>query len=846
MNTLRSGWFLAMLIFTTACWGYAPNDTEISLDASQRVFEGTLDDEPVDWTVTALSGACDGYPIDFFQAGGIWEGEGTQWYWSTFWDSNFIGPLANGSATTTSFETKHPNTAVPNAQNGVVRSLVGKYNFQAHIMRQNLTYASSSVNIYTMFMAVTAPLNISEDYGILIPKRKYTDFSIRIAGKPETSGKWWLTFPDDQVQILQEVTDETGSHWEEMLSDWENRQAIDFADENPDYITIPMKIRAFDTTPASALKGMVIRAAFSPDEYVDQDPLQFYYEMSIDGTVIDPHLTAYSYDQQADDEGDGLELDSEDDGPNEPIGFEHMGPQGPGLILSSNNDWDERGANQHAKEDFDITTEAIDPELDPDLRRVTWTMDMNAALHGQVEIDIPAGLQLWENTGETYVLAEDGAIYQVAGGDELEFYLEASAVSAAWEHALAATVTIVNENELDYFTIEDNIDLTVQNVNLVIDDVGERDEYTNGDADLPGVYIKKGEWTDAGMSIIGGISDPLLLKGQWKFELNGMEARTTDTPSQPIDDDTSVSEPQPFPISYSLQIKCDTTTEIEFVGVYVPYFVSEGDYQGSQQKQALVDRVTLKPLVVDLEVDGTAEEDEEDPGIFIPKGKKCDAEFTLGGINTTGHWKLSFPVNIKVWIEDPVGTFTEVTSDFDLGEISVDYLNDKLRIEGVYAGSCDIVAIFLPDGSSQMLTDTVHITVFSVAAITLDKTEILSGALDNIYHQCVAIIQVSPALSSLPITVELIDRTGAIDQNASLETTIAALDPTSGNILARITGNTDVDGILSVTITSSTTAIMENDGLQISAWPEDGNPVYALTADISVVLLDNTFVNPQQ
>jgi len=143
-------------------------------------------------------------------------------------------------------------------------------------------------------------------------------------------------------------------------------------------------------------------------------------------------------------------------------------------------------------------------------------------------------------------------------------------------------------------------------------------------------------------------------------------------------------------------------------------------------------------------------------------------------------------------------------------------------------------------------TAIANVVVYDILEVTVDQTEILSGALDNMYHQCVATIQVTPVLSSVPITVELIDRTGAIDKNASLESTVATLDQESGNILASITGNTDVDGMLSVTITSSTTGIATNDGLQINAWPTDGDPAYAKSANISVVLPDNTFVNPQQ
>ena len=152
------------------------------------------------------------------------------------------------------------------------------------IIRENMTITrwytrkvdgqavTPTVNVYTMLMAMGGT-GVSYD-GVggeitLIPKRKLSPGIISFRGIPATSGMWWLTFSESDVQIQQEIN----GQWVDVHSGWEYRTAVDFDDEGEGFLgqlrTVPLRY-----TVAESVSDFTVTLAYAPYEYVDDDPLQ--------------------------------------------------------------------------------------------------------------------------------------------------------------------------------------------------------------------------------------------------------------------------------------------------------------------------------------------------------------------------------------------------------------------------------------------------------------------------------------------------------------------------------------------------------------------------------------------
>jgi hypothetical protein len=215
-----------------------------------------------------------------------------------------------------------------------------------------------------------------------------------------------------------------------------------------------------------------------------------------------------------------------------------------------------------------------------------------------------------------------------------------------------------------------------------------------------------------------------------------------------------------------------------------------------------------------------------DPPIYPYTGEAQDITATV---------ELSIATQGEYDPQDPLPTWTvTITREIDQVEVnSVDftyldepYSDPNVSIElpadaGEYEYTASLTA---GDGIPDPVTKTAYVTSIG---ISLSKTRIAAGHINDEYHMSIITVTVTPAVANASITLELVD-------NSTAETP-ASLSATSLT--------TNENGEATAELTSSNTGTSVNATVNISAYATNGDQTDKVTTSCTFLMPTNEFYN---
>ena len=691
MPMLRWGLLFTLCLTGLAGWGSGLIDS-VTLSASQSVFVVDTANTNVTWTVTA-SGDVNTGTVDFWQACAA----------TPSWDANFFSEITDPNSGQTSTNTSE----LKNSTGAVVNNAIGKYTFKARGDRPNDEHTDeATLDVYVLggvdltIRGVSntneetqgAYLKVDTDTSTTSNGREYSG-TLALTGNDQTNGAWCLDYPSS-VKVF----------WETQPNVYEYLPScsavnVSFTSSTSETKTINLRFRGQSLT---TLRAADIKGYFIPGDKTQEDSI---YDL-VKCTVVDVAVGAQTHRQ-----------DTEiDDGRSTDAWLTDAQKQSPGLYLGVNNDTDEypytpTGAKQKDCDHAGIVTS------DTDLRKAkvivhagtdvkgTWTLAFASS-------PTPTPLKVWDcvATPSEMSLGTPSSILTGINVNNSAINLEGIAASPLKGTGLTLTFTPYDASDtaLTAQALTETLNITVIDVDMCVAGIAETRE-TN-----PGCVIRSGEW-QSGTFTVRGASSGTQAQGKWKYNLQNLTLK--DMNGNTLADDTLITTTpttlSSTEITQQVQFSGTTlTANAALSGVFIPYDAT--CTPALLIDQAINDRPIVHPAVVDLAVAGVDEADEETPGAFVGVGQQVAASFHMNGYNLDGHWTLTFPSSLHLYLENPVGTFTPITSGADLGNITADYLNETLRVEGVTAGAAATLTVeFLPDDAlpEEVLTDSVTIHV---------------------------------------------------------------------------------------------------------------------------------------